>query len=89
MDDSFSAIRVIFSNDDDELAFPARRQSSYGHRHYRPQELKLVGIELPGVTAPLSIRDTVNRKATIVIERSQTSDVSRVRWHIYRWNGSI
>jgi hypothetical protein len=86
MDDSFSAIRrVIFRTMMTRALPPARRQSSYGHRHYG-QRLKSfetrVGIELPGITAPLSIRDAVNRKITIVIERSQTSDVCAMRWHL-------
>jgi class 3 adenylate cyclase len=98
MDDSFSAIRrIIYSNGDELKHFRQLVVNSVMATDIMDKDLKELrnsrwdrAFQESAATVPESIRDTVNRKATIVIEHLiQASDVSHTmqHWHIYRkWN---
>jgi hypothetical protein len=98
MDDSFSAIRrVIYSNGDELKRFRQLVVNSVMATDIMDKDLKTLrnsrwdrAFQESTTAVPESMRDTVNRKATIVIEHLiQASDVSHTmqHWHIYRkWN---
>jgi hypothetical protein len=97
MDDSFTAIRrVIYSNDDELKRFRQLVVNSVMATDIMDKDLKVLRNSRwdrafqESTFVQEDMRDTVNRKATIVIEHLiQASDVSHTmqHWHIYRkWN---
>jgi hypothetical protein len=97
MDDNFSAIRrIIYSNGDELKRFRQLVVNSVMATDILDKDLKVLRNSRwdrafqESAAVPENMRDTVNRKATIVIEHLiQASDVSHTmqHWHIYRkWN---
>jgi hypothetical protein len=98
MNDNFSAIRrIIYSNGDELKRFRQLVVNSVMATDIMDKDLKVLrnsrwdrAFQEQSAAVPENIRDTVNRKATIVIEHLiQASDVSHTmqHWHIYRkWN---